>query len=85
MAMKRMMNMRTKIVINNNIIEVNSFNCSEYTIRVSNNRDLEIKMNRFNQMCSTITGTLNNKSRRGRYMKLYKAMAGPALTYGSEI
>jgi hypothetical protein len=52
MVMKRMMKMRTKTVINNNIIEhVNSFNYLEYTIRVSNNRDLEIKMNRFNQ-CS---------------------------------
>jgi hypothetical protein len=56
------MKVRTKIVINNNIIkEVNSFNYLEYTIRVSDNRDLEIKINRFNEMCSTITGTLNNK------------------------
>jgi hypothetical protein len=55
MALKGKMNVSTKIVINNITLEqVNSFNYLEYTITVSNNTDLEIKMNRFNQMCSTI-------------------------------
>jgi hypothetical protein len=58
------MSVRTKTVINNNIIEkVNSFNYLQYTITTSKGRDLEIKMNRFNQMCSTIQRTLNNKTR----------------------
>jgi hypothetical protein len=39
MAMKAKINVRTKIVINNNIIEhVNSFNYLGYTITASNNR-----------------------------------------------
>jgi hypothetical protein len=61
---------RIKIVINNNIIEqVNSFNYLEYTITASNNTDLEIKMNRFNQMCSTMRRTLNNKTRKETQIK----------------
>jgi hypothetical protein len=64
MATKEKMNVRTKIVMSNNIIKkVNSFNYLEYTITASNNSDLEIKMNRFHQMCSTIRRTLNNKTR----------------------
>jgi hypothetical protein len=51
MAMKGKVNVRTKIVINNDIIEqANRFDYLRYTIRVTNkkNRDLEINMNRFN-------------------------------------
>jgi hypothetical protein len=48
------MNVRTKTVINKNISEqVTSSNYLRYTITVSNNSYLEIKMNRYNQMCST--------------------------------
>jgi hypothetical protein len=55
----------------------------EYTIKVTNNRNLEIK-NKFNQMRSTIKRILNNKARKDTQIKLYKAMAVPILTYGSE-
>jgi hypothetical protein len=79
-------NARTNTVINNNIIEhVNNFNYLEYAIAVSNNTDLEIKMNRFNQFCSTIRRTLNNKTRTETQIKFYKVMVVPTLTYGSEI
>jgi hypothetical protein len=55
MAMKGKMNVMTKILINNNIIaQENIFNDLGYAITVSNNRDLEMKVNRFNQMCRTI-------------------------------
>jgi hypothetical protein len=44
-SMKGKMNVRTKIVINNNIIEkVNPFNYLEYINTLSKNRDLEIKI-----------------------------------------
>jgi hypothetical protein len=63
-------------VINNNIIEeVNSFDYLGYAITVSNDRDLEIKMNIVNQMCSTIRRTLNNKTRKQTQITSYKAMA----------
>jgi hypothetical protein len=61
MAMKGKMNVRTKIAINNTTDQVNSFNYLGYTLTASNNRDLGIKLNRFNQMCSTIR-TLNKKT-----------------------
>jgi hypothetical protein len=48
-----------------------------------NNRDLEIKMNRFNQMCNTIRGSLNNNTRKDSQIKICKAME-PTLTYGSK-
>jgi hypothetical protein len=84
--MKGKMNVRTKIVRNNNIIkQLNSFNYLGYTITVSNNRDFRIKMDRFNQMCSTIRRTLNNKIRKETQIKFYKATAVPTLTYGYKI
>jgi hypothetical protein len=55
-----------------------------YTITVTNNRDLETKMNRFKQMCSIIR-TLNNKGRKERKIKLNKAVAVHTLTLSSEI
>jgi hypothetical protein len=65
MAVKVKMNVRTKIVINNNITDqANSFNCLRHTVTVTNNRDLEIKTNRFNQMCNAVRTTLNNKTRK---------------------
>jgi hypothetical protein len=83
MAVKGKMNVRSKIVINSNIMEqLNSFNYVRYTITVSNSRDLEIKMNRFNQMCSTIHRTLNIKARKERQIKFYKAVTVTTLTHG---
>jgi hypothetical protein len=80
------MNVESKVVINNNIIEqVNSFNYLGFTITVSNNRDLEIEMRRLNQKCSTIRITLNNKTGQEIKIKFNEAMAVPILTYGSEI
>jgi TRAP-type mannitol/chloroaromatic compound transport system permease large subunit len=86
MAMKGKMNTRTTTVINNNIIiQVNSFNYLGYTITVSNIRDLEIKRNRFNQMCSLIRRILNNKTRKDTPMKFRKSIVVPTLAYGSEL
>jgi hypothetical protein len=45
MALKGKVNVRSKIVLNNHIIEqVNSFNYLGYTIAVTNNKDLETKI-----------------------------------------
>jgi hypothetical protein len=49
MPMTGKMNVRTKIMINNHITgQVSSFNYLGDTVTVTNNRDLETKMNRFN-------------------------------------
>jgi hypothetical protein len=75
------MNARTEIVINNNTIEqVNSFNYFGYTITVTYNRGLEIKMNRFNRMCSTIRRVLINRTRKETQREFIKLWQ-----YGSEI
>jgi hypothetical protein len=47
---------------NNHIIEqVNSFNYLGYAIAVTNNKDLEMKLNTVHQMCGAIRRTLNKK------------------------
>jgi hypothetical protein len=58
------MNVRTKITINNRIIEqVNSFSYLGYAITVTGNRDLKTKWKRFKQTCNTIR-TSNNETRK---------------------
>jgi hypothetical protein len=49
------------------------------TITVTNRRDLEIKMNRYNQNCSTVRGTLNSNTTKDTEIHVYKAMAVPTL------
>jgi nitrogen-specific signal transduction histidine kinase len=72
-------------VINNNIIErVYSTNYLGYTITVSNNRDSETKMNRFNQMCSSAIRTLNNKASKERQMKEYSVTCSHSCTLKME-
>jgi hypothetical protein len=84
-AVKGKMSVRTNTVRNNNIIEqVNGFNYLRYTITLSNKRGLEIKINKFNQICSTIRRRLNNNRRKETQTIFYKAAAVLTLTYGSE-
>jgi hypothetical protein len=65
MVLKGKVNMRPKIVLNNHTIEeVNSFNYLGYTIAITSNKDLEIKLNRFHQMCGTIRRIVNNKKEK---------------------
>jgi hypothetical protein len=65
------MNVTTKIMTNNKIIEqVNTSNYIGYTITATNDRDLEIKTNKFNQMCNIIT--INIKARKDTHTKFYK-------------
>jgi hypothetical protein len=74
MALKGNVNVRQKIVLNNNIIEQeNSLIYSGYTIAVTN-KNLEIKLSRFHQMCGTIRRTLNKKNKK-KDTKFYKFMA----------
>jgi hypothetical protein len=86
MAMKGKMNLRTKIVIDNNIFkQVNSFNYLGHTIIATNNIYLEITMNRLNEKCSTIRGKLNNERRKETEVMFYNGMTVHTLTYGSGI
>jgi hypothetical protein len=76
------MNVRTKIMINNHITgQVSGCNYLGHTVTVTNNRDLKIKMNRFNRICPTISRTLNYKTRKNTKITFYKAMAVSTYTY----
>jgi len=77
---------RTKIVIDNKIIEqVNSFNYLGNMISYEKELDIDNKLHNYLQ----ITGTLNNvfrpqKTLKKTRIKLYNTLALPVLLYGSE-
>jgi len=77
---------RTKIVIDNKIIEkVNLFNFLRNMISYEGELDIDYKLNNFLK----ITGILNNvfrppKPLKKKRMKLYNTLALPVLLYGSE-
>jgi len=77
---------RTKIVIDNKIIEqVNSFNYSGNMISYEKELDIDNKLHKYLK----ITGILNNVFRPQRTLKktrikLYNTLALPVLLYGSE-
>ena len=77
---------RTKIIIDNKIIEqVNSFNCLGNMISYENEVDSDNKLHNYLE----ITGTLNNvfrpqKTLKKTRIKLYNTLALPVLLYGSE-
>ena len=78
--------MRTKIVIDNKIIEqVNLFNCLGNMISYEGELDIDNKLNNILE----ITGILNNmfrprKTLKKTGMKLYNTLALPVLLYGSK-
>jgi hypothetical protein len=45
-------------------------------------KELELKM--FNYLCGKIKRTLHNRSQQETFLKFYKALAAPAVFYGSE-
>lgn len=76
---------RSKIIINEKPIEQVSHFCYLGTdISYNKDRDIEIKIQRFEHICGTINRTLSNKTRKDTKIKLYKVMATPILMYGSE-
>jgi hypothetical protein len=67
-ALKGKVNVRSKIVLNNHIIkQINSFNCLGYAVAVTINKDSEIKLNSFHQVCGTIRRTLNKIKQEKTY------------------
>ena len=86
MAFKGRDTVRTKIVIDNKIIEkVNLFNYLRNMISYEGELDIDYKLNNFLK----ITGILNNvfrppKPLKKKRMKLYNTLALPVLLYGSE-
>ena len=86
MAFKGLEPLRSKIVINNQIIEqVNIFNYLGSNISYEGEKDINNKLNNFTK----ITGVINNVFKpkttlRKTRIKLYNTLALPTLLYGSE-
>ena len=86
MAFKGQDPVRTKIVIDNKIIEkVNSFNYSGNMISYEKEMDIDNKLHNYLK----ITGIINNvfrpqKTLKKTRIKLYNTLALPVLLYGSE-
>lgn len=76
---------RCKIVIDNKSIEqVNNFNYLGFNVSYCQKNDINMKLNRFYNMCGTIRRTLKNKTLKSTQLKFYKTMAVPTLTYACE-
>lgn len=85
MAFKGKFPVRSKIVINGNIIDqVSHFNFLGCDISYEYENDVDNKLHKYQRMCGTIHRQLGNKTTRETKMKFYKVMASPLLTYGSE-
>jgi hypothetical protein len=69
------------VASNNRIKDVNLFNYVGYTIAVSDNGNLEIEVNRFKQMCSTVLRTLIIQMRKERQIMFYKTIVVPTFVY----
>jgi hypothetical protein len=85
MAFKGKFPIRTKIVIDNNILEqVSHFNYLGNEITYMQEKDIHNKLNKFSSVCGTLRRALKTKTRKTTQMKFYKVMALPVQLYGSE-
>ena len=76
---------RSKIILENKTIEqVSKFNYLGCDISFVNEIDVNNKINKFSYITGTLKRSLRNKARKDSIMKLYKTMAVPTITYGSE-
>lgn len=85
MAFKGTQSVRSKIVLDIKIIEQVS-ECDYLGCKPSykNEEDINGKINKFNQITGTLQRALKLKARKQSIIKLYKSMAVPTLTFGSE-
>ena len=85
MAFKGPYPVRSKILLENKIIgQVSKFNFLGCEITFKNEIDINNKLNKFSYITGTLKRTLKNKARKDSIIKLYKTMAVPIITYGSE-
>jgi hypothetical protein len=69
----RYLHLHDKYLPNNTPLRANSFNYLGYTVTVTNNRDLEIKMHIFNRICGTIQ-LLNKRTRKETQITFIKLL-----------
>jgi hypothetical protein len=79
MAFKGKDPVRSKIIINDNILkQVSNFNYLGWNLSYNYNRDVQAKLARFQVMCGTIWQILGKQTRKATQLKFYKTMAGKA-------
>lgn len=85
MAFKGKDPVRSKIVVNNEILEqVSHFTYLGCDLTYENETDIQKKLHRFQHICGTLSRTLKKRTRKETQLKFYKVMAIPVLLYGSE-
>jgi hypothetical protein len=85
MAFKGKFPIRTKIVIDNNILEqVSHFNYLGNEITHMQEKDIHNKLNKFSSVRGALRRALKTKTRKTTQTKFYKVMALPVQLYGSE-
>jgi hypothetical protein len=76
---------RIKIVINERILDqVLNFNYLGYNMGLNREMDINVKLQRFQQICGTIKRNLARKITKKTLLRFYKIMAIPTFLYGSE-
>jgi hypothetical protein len=86
MAFKRRDPTRSKMVINNKIIEqVNTFNYLGNLVSYEKEQDIDNKITKFLQITVIVNNTFKPKKvQKSTRIKLYTTLALPVLLYGSE-
>jgi hypothetical protein len=76
---------RIKIVINERILDqVLNFSYLSYNMGLNREMDINVKLQRFQQICGTIKRTFTRKVRKETVLRSNKIMAISTLLYGSE-
>jgi hypothetical protein len=85
MAFKGKHPIRTKIVINDTIVEqVSHFKYLGSDISYENKKDIEEKVAKFRQICGSIHRNIKSETRKDTGIKFYKTTTVPTLMYASE-
>ena len=85
MAFKGKEPIRTKIVIENEVIEqVSHFNYLGCDLTYEYENEVQQKLHKFQYICGTLRKILRKKTRKETQLKFYRVMATPVLLYGSE-
>lgn len=76
---------RSKIILNGTTLEqVAAFNYLGCYVTYNEDKDLSVKLNKFQSICGVISRVLGRTTRKETSLKFYKTVAVPALFYGCE-
>jgi hypothetical protein len=76
---------RVQIIFDNKIFEISSFCLLRLQYKHEKDYDVNIKLTRFQQFCTTVMDTLLRKYQKRTLLKFYAVIATPMLLYGPAI